>query len=78
MPIIPIVRVGNSRGLRISKKLGDAIGAPAQVQLEVQDGIIIRPHIAPRLGWDNPSKWLGASLTEEDELWLNAPLGGEA
>ena len=79
MPVIPIIRAGNSRSLRIPKKLWEAIGAPTQVQLEVQDGLlVVRPLSHPRLGWDSPSKWSGAELTEEDELWLNAPLGGEA
>ena len=79
MPIIPVVRVGNSRSLRIPKKLWDAIGAPTQVQLEVQAGVlIIRPLSHPRLGWDSPLKWSGAELTDEDETWLNAPLSEEA
>jgi antitoxin component of MazEF toxin-antitoxin module len=75
MIVIPVVRVGNSRGLRIPKKILDAIGAPTQVQLDVQDGLlIIRPITAPRLGWNDPARWQDNALTDEDADWLNAPL----
>jgi len=79
MPVIPVVQVGNSHRLRIPKKLWNAIGAPTQVQLDVQDSVlIIRPLSTPRPDWDSPSKWPGASLLDEDETWLNAPLSGKA
>ena len=78
MFVIPVVRVGNSRGLRIPKKILDAIGAPTEVQLDIQDGVlIIRPLTTTRLGWDNAAKWADATLNNEDNAWLNADLADD-
>lgn len=75
MLVIPVVRVGNSRGLRIPKKILDAIGAPTRVEVDVQDGIlIIRPITIARLGWDDAARWQDTALTDEDREWLDAPL----
>jgi len=48
-----IVRIGNSRGLRIPKQLLDQTGLGDEVELEVQrDQIVIRAARRPRAGWD--------------------------
>jgi antitoxin MazE len=48
-----IVRIGNSRGLRIPKQLLDQTGLGDEVELEVQrDQIVIRSAHRPRAGWE--------------------------
>ena len=48
-----IVRIGNSRGIRIPKVLLDQAKLGDEIELEVQgDKIIIRPLLNPRQGWD--------------------------
>jgi len=47
-----IVRIGNSRGIRIPKPLLEQAGLEDEVQLEVtEDGLHIKAASAPRLGW---------------------------
>jgi antitoxin component of MazEF toxin-antitoxin module len=75
MIIVPIVPVGNSRGIRIPKKLIEALGFPNAVNLDVKDGILIAyPISSPRAGWDDPAVWGDTRLTDEDTEWLNAGL----
>lgn len=75
---IPIVSVGNSRGIRIPKKFLDAIGSPEMVQLDVKDGVlVIYPLASSRAGWDNPALWTDPNLTREDVEWLDAELVAE-
>ena len=48
-----IVRIGNSRGIRIPKALLEQCRLGSTVELEVQDGqLVVRPVERPRLGWD--------------------------
>ena len=52
-----IVKIGNSKGVRIPKALLDQTGIKDDVELEVdKTRIIIRPLINPRAGWDNAFK----------------------
>lgn len=47
-----IVRIGNSRGIRIPKALLEQCGLEDTVELEVEgDRLIIRPARSPREGW---------------------------
>lgn len=47
-----IVRIGNSRGVRIPKPLLEEAGLEDEVQLTLgPDGILISPLTAPRAGW---------------------------
>ena len=47
-----IVRIGNSRGIRIPKPLLEEAGLPEEVELEVEDGtILIRSPARPRERW---------------------------
>lgn len=47
-----IVRIGNSRGVRIPKPLLEEAGLEDEVQLTLgPDGILISPAVAPRTGW---------------------------
>jgi antitoxin MazE len=48
-----IVRIGNSRGIRIPKALLEESGLSDEVDLRVQDGtLVIAPVDQPRRGWD--------------------------
>jgi len=48
-----IIRIGNSRGIRIPKPLLEQTGLEGEVELIVQDGsLVIRPADRPRAGWD--------------------------
>jgi len=48
-----IVKIGNSRGIRIPKLLLEQISFGEEVELEVQqDRIVIRPAQRPRCSWE--------------------------
>lgn len=48
-----IIRIGNSRGIRIPKPILEQTGITEDVELEVENNhIIIRPVSNPRVGWD--------------------------
>ncbi|HWK89401.1 MAG TPA: AbrB/MazE/SpoVT family DNA-binding domain-containing protein [Longimicrobium sp.] len=48
-----VVRIGNSRGIRIPKPMLEQSGIEDEVDLEVEDGqIVIRAFRHPRAGWD--------------------------
>jgi antitoxin MazE len=47
-----IVRIGNSRGVRLPKPLIEEAGLGEDVELRVREGaIVIAPAAAPRAGW---------------------------
>ncbi len=47
-----IVRIGNSRGLRIPKPILDQAGLEDEVELTVEgDRLVIQPAHRPRAGW---------------------------
>ena len=49
-----IVRIGNSRGIRIPKALLEECGLEATVELLVENGrLVLRPAERARLGWDD-------------------------
>jgi antitoxin MazE len=48
-----LVRIGNSRGLRVPKVLIDQLGLGGEVEMAVQGGqLVIRAATRPREGWD--------------------------
>ena len=48
-----IVKIGNSRGIRIPKLLLDLAELGDDVEIEVQgDQLVVRPARGPRQGWD--------------------------
>jgi len=79
-----LVRIGNSRGVRLPKSVIDEAGLKDKVEISVSNNqVIIRPAGAdrPRAGWAESIKAAvakhGNQLTEEDREWLNAPLDSE-
>lgn len=54
-----IVRIGNSRGVRLPKPLIEEAGLGEDVQLKVRAGtIVIAPATGPRAGWAAAAKLL--------------------
>ncbi|MBI1348954.1 AbrB/MazE/SpoVT family DNA-binding domain-containing protein [bacterium] len=48
-----IIRIGNSKGVRIPKSLLDGSGLKDDVELiPAEEGLLLRPVHAPRFGWD--------------------------
>ena len=56
-----IVRIGNSRGVRIPKPLIEETGLDGEVEIRVQDdSIVISPLRRPRAGWQEAFKAMAA------------------
>ena len=66
-----IVRIGNSRGIRLPKPLLEQVGLVDEVDLEVRNGeIVISPSELARARWGEAAALLAAR--QEDEL-LDVP-----
>ena len=64
-----LVRIGNSRGIRIPKPLIEQCGLGETVELRVaNDCLIISPERQPRQGWNDVFRASGRAL--DDELLL--------
>lgn len=47
-----LVKIGNSRGIRLAKPLFEVAGLADEVEIEVAPGLLtIRPSVHPRAGW---------------------------
>jgi antitoxin MazE len=67
-----VIRIGNSRGVRLPKTLLAQSGIEDEVELEVQgESIIIRPVQSPRAGWDAAFAVMAAT---GDDALLDAEL----
>ena len=68
-----IVRIGNSRGIRIPKSLIEQCGLGNVVELEVQGGqLVIRPADRARAGWEEAFRRMAEQ--GDDELLDRASL----
>ncbi len=48
-----IIRIGNSRGIRIPKAMLEQLGGCEEVELVAEeDRLVVRPATRPRAGWD--------------------------
>jgi len=69
-----IVKIGNSKGIRIPKPLLEQAGILNEVELDVEDRrIIIRPVSSPRRGWEPAFKAMAdrgddARLIEDERI----------
>lgn len=62
-----LVRVGNSRGIRLPKLVIEEAGLTEEVELRVRPGaIVIEPATGPRAGWAEAAKRMRARA--EDRL----------
>jgi antitoxin MazE len=67
-----LVRIGNSRGIRIPKPLIEQCGFGREVELRVENEcLIISPERAPRSGWE--AQFRASRQVHEDELLLETP-----
>jgi antitoxin MazE len=70
-----LIRIGNSRGIRISKPLIAQCGLGDIVELRVTPaGLVIAPHRAPRSGW----KQAFAAAGSADDILLLAEVPANA
>lgn len=52
-----IVRIGNSRGIRVPKLLLDEAGLPEEVELRAEPGrLVVRAATRPRTGWASKAR----------------------
>jgi antitoxin MazE len=66
-----LVRIGNSRGVRIPKPLIEQAGLTDEVELGVRDGaIVIEPATTLRSGWADAAKRM---RQQNDDLLLDPP-----
>jgi antitoxin MazE len=66
-----IVRIGNSRGIRIPKMLLDEADLPDEVELHAQPGrLVVQAARLPRTGWAAAAKRMRARA---DDRLLDAP-----
>ena len=57
-----VVRIGNSRGLRIPKAMLDQAGIGDVVDLSVEEGrLVVRPVARPRAGWAEAAAAMAAA-----------------
>jgi len=65
-----LIRIGNSRGIRIPKPLIEQCGLGETVQLSIENNrLIIAPDRRPREGW--AESFLAGGPTGDDELLLD-------
>jgi antitoxin MazE len=64
-----LVKIGNSRGIRIPKPIIEQCGLSDRVDLRIQnDCLVISPERKPRQGWEEAFRAAGSSI--DDELLL--------
>lgn len=69
---VELVRIGNSRGIRIPKAIIEQCGLGDTVDLRVEKNcVVIAPERAPRQGWEEA--FAAAGNAAEDELLLDVP-----
>ena len=61
-----IVKIGNSRGLRIPKTILEQLNLRNEVELEIQKNeLVIRPAVAPRQNWEEQFKLMAQQRNDE-------------
>ena len=66
-----IVRIGNSRGIRVPKGLLEQAQLPEEVELQAEHGrLVVRAAHGPRAGWAAAAKMMRA---QDDDRLLDAP-----
>jgi len=67
-----IVKIGNSRGVRLPKVLIDQMGFTKDVEIIIQRGqLVIRPVVHPRRGWEEQFR---AMAQHGDDKLLDEPV----
>ncbi len=69
---VPLIKIGNSWGIRISKALIDQIELSDEAEIDVQyDHLIIHPIMRSRYGWDGQFQ---AMAQRGDDQLLDEPI----
>ena len=64
---IPIIKIGNSKGFRLSKTLLEKYNIKDKVELILEKGyIVLKPVSQPRKGWEKAFKEMNEN--EDDQL----------
>ena len=72
-----IVRIGNSRGIRIPKAILEAAGLSDEVDLEVgEEGLVVRAVVRARQGWEE--RFQAMADAGDDELLDGEAIGAPA
>ncbi|MGH9429234.1 MAG: AbrB/MazE/SpoVT family DNA-binding domain-containing protein [Terriglobia bacterium] len=67
-----IIKIGNSRGIRIPKLLIEQVGIGTEVEIAVeQDQLVVRSTSSPRQGWDAQFR---AMAEHGDDRLLDTPV----
>lgn len=67
---LSVIKIGNSKGLRLTKSILERYNIKDKVELILQKGqIVLRPINQPRKGWDNAFKQLHKN--GEDQLLMD-------
>lgn len=70
-----IIRIGNSKGIRLPKRLIAKYGLSETVAIkEVEGGILIEPTDDPKLSWEETYRDMSAS-DEDWSDWVEVALG---
>jgi antitoxin MazE len=57
-----LVRIGNSRGVRLPKAVIDQVGLVDEVEIQVEaNRLVILPAARPRAGWAEAARAIGSS-----------------
>lgn len=66
-----VIRIGNSRGIRIPKVVIDQLGLGDEVEIAVlRDQLVVRPIAHPRHGWEERFR---AMAVQADDRLLDEP-----
>ena len=70
-----LVKIGNSKGVRLPKAMLIQTGMTERIEIEARGhNIILKPVKEPRSGWEASFAKDGCDLAEEDHAWLDADL----
>jgi antitoxin MazE len=71
-----LIRIGNSRGVRLPKAIIAQAGLTEEVELDVRDGaVVIAPVAGPREGWADAAGQMHAC---DDDRLLDQPIPGRS
>lgn len=72
---VKLVKIGNSRGIRLPKAMLIQTGMTDRIEIEARgNSIILKPVKEARSGWEEMFAAGGHALTEEDRAWLDADI----
>ena len=70
--LVSLVKIGNSKGVRLPKAVIDQAGLEKDIDLEVKDGkVILSPARQPRAGWEVAAQACHAEGQDDLGDWDN-------